>query len=141
MWDAMLAAEFNHSRGATHTKPRLQRPRLVVDAGVDDAAVVSALVTRYARFLLEQQKPLLRKTPCDLQRNRESDNSAAHDDNVVARGIHGSRALAHRQARRVRDRTDLRKNGASYIATRYWTIKITDVLWLIVPDTPCTVTE
>ena len=52
----MLEAELDHRRGSTDAKTRLQRARLVVDAGVNDAAVVSALVARDAVFFLQEQQ-------------------------------------------------------------------------------------
>ena len=42
--DGVFAAELDHGRGARHAEAGFQRAGLVVDAGVDDAAVVSALV-------------------------------------------------------------------------------------------------
>src|SRR6202522_78204 len=52
MRNAVLAAKFHHGRGSGHAQPRLQRSRLVVDPGVDDTAVVSALVAGDAVFFL-----------------------------------------------------------------------------------------
>ena len=46
---AVLLAEAVHELAALDAVPRLQRARLVVEAGVDDAAVVAGLVRRRAR--------------------------------------------------------------------------------------------
>jgi len=52
----MLAAELDHGRGSAHAKTRLHGTGLVVNAGVNDAAVVSALVTGNPVFFFEQQE-------------------------------------------------------------------------------------
>ena len=49
MRDGVFAAELDHGRGAGHAEAGLQRAGLVVDAGVDDAAFVSALWWRASR--------------------------------------------------------------------------------------------
>src|SRR5437667_7688856 len=53
--DAVLVAVRVELTAALHAEARLQRARRVVDAGVDDTAVVTRLVARRARLLLEHE--------------------------------------------------------------------------------------
>ena len=81
--DVVLAAELDHGGGAGDAESRLQRTGLVVEAGVDDAAVVSALVAGDAVFFLQNQKPQMGKAARDFERDGEADHTAADDDYVV----------------------------------------------------------
>ena len=84
----MLAAELNHGRGAHDAEASLHRARLVIDAGVNHAAVVSALVAGNAVFLFQHQQLEMRQAARDFEGDAESDNSTADDDQVVARIDH-----------------------------------------------------
>ena len=64
--DAVFAAELDHGCGAGNAEARLKRSGLVVNARVDDAAVVAALVAGHGLFLFEKQKPLSGETASDL---------------------------------------------------------------------------
>jgi len=86
--DAVLAAELDHGRGSGNTEARLQRARLVVDARVDKAAVVAALVAGNAVFFLQDQKPQAWEAACDFESNGKAYDAAADDDYVVARVGH-----------------------------------------------------
>jgi len=55
MLQAVLAAEFHHGGGALDAKLGLQGSGLVINAGVNHAAVVPALVTGDSVFLFDQQ--------------------------------------------------------------------------------------
>src|SRR5579859_4234567 len=83
--NAMLAAELHHCGGSRHAQPRLQRTGLVVDAGVNYAAVVPALVAGNSTFLLQHQQALAREAAGDLQPYTEANGAATDDDYVVAR--------------------------------------------------------
>src|SRR5262249_10828813 len=63
--------------------PRLQRSRLVVQAGVDDAAVVAALVRREMVLRLQDCQRAVRLLAQRVRRG-DTDDPAADDDNVVA---------------------------------------------------------
>ena len=53
MRQAMGAAKLDHGLRALDTQPCLQRSGFVVNAGVNDAAVVAALVPGHAVFFLQ----------------------------------------------------------------------------------------
>ena len=50
----VLAAELHHGRGALDAKLGFQGTRLVVDAGVNHATVVSTLMTGHPVFFFDQ---------------------------------------------------------------------------------------
>ena len=86
--NSVLAAELDHGRRSTDAQLGFHRPWLVVDAGMNHAAVVSALVAGNAVFLLQNQEPTTWKAARDFERNPESDHTTADDDYVVARIAH-----------------------------------------------------
>src|ERR1700688_2508161 len=88
VWNAVLAAEVNHGRGSGDAEAGLQGSGLVIDAGVNDAAVVSALVASDTVFFLEEQEPQVGKTARDFERDAKADGATADDDHVVARVGH-----------------------------------------------------
>ena len=76
------SAQYSYSRGrALHAQPRLQRAGRVVDAGVDDAAVVRGLVLAQRALALEHDhaQPAQRQRP----RGREPHDPSAGDRDVV----------------------------------------------------------
>ena len=88
----MFTAKLNHCGCARHAQLCFQGTGFVIDAGMDDAAVVAALMTADVIFFLEQKKAHARKSPRDFERHRQADNSAADDNDAVARLSHGSSA-------------------------------------------------
>src|SRR5207244_2650493 len=70
----------------------LVRPRLVIDAGVDHAAVVTRLVAPEARLLLDHSDATTRKVLGERQCRRQTDNPAADDSDVVGAVTHGGRS-------------------------------------------------
>ena len=87
--DGVFAAELNHGRGAGQAEAGFQRAWFVVDTGVDDAAVVSALVAGNAVFFFENEETEMGETTCDLEGDGEAYDAAADDDYVVVRVGHG----------------------------------------------------
>src|SRR5579872_128133 len=85
---AMLAAELHHRGGSGDAQPSLQRSGLVVDAGVDHAAIVPALVAGNTTFLLQHQQALAWEAARDLQRYTEANGATTDDDYVVPRIEH-----------------------------------------------------
>ena len=79
--DPALVAVRVQRRRAFHAQPRLQRARLVVEAGVDDAAVVRRLMGAERPLPLEHDHP----HPAQRERTggREPDDAAAHHRDVV----------------------------------------------------------
>ena len=75
----MLLAEALHGRGPGDAVARLQRAGLVVEAGVDDSAVMSGLVRGHAIFFLHDDQRHLWKAQRDLESCRQSDNPGAND--------------------------------------------------------------
>ena len=59
-------------------------PRLVINSGVNDTAIVPALMARDAIFLFEHEKTPARKAVRDFERDPESYRAASDDDYVVA---------------------------------------------------------
>jgi hypothetical protein len=58
---------------------------------MNDAAVVAALMAAYAIFLLKQQEAGAGKSARKFEGHGQADDSAAHDDDVVAGINHGLR--------------------------------------------------
>ena len=81
----MLAAELNHRSGSGNAEASLQGSGLVIDAGVNHAAVVAALVTGNAIFLFENQHTETGKASRNLKCNAEPDYASSDDDHVMAR--------------------------------------------------------
>ena len=82
-------------------EPRLERPGLVVDARVDDAARVAGLVGGDRRLALEHGDPEAVVAQGQLARDREADDPGADDDEVAfagrsALGMHAARLAAWR---------------------------------------------
>ena len=84
----MVAAELHHRCRPSNTKTCLQGSSFVVDAGVNDATVVTALVARNFAFFFQHKQFLMRKPSCDLERHAESDRACSNNDNVVTRVSH-----------------------------------------------------
>ena len=80
--DLMLVAEVDHSPPPRRTQLRLQRPRCVVDAGVEHAAVAAGLVERRGPFLFEYDDLPIGAPPTQLASGREPQDAGAHDDRV-----------------------------------------------------------
>src|ERR1700723_3549511 len=78
--NAMLTEKLPHGRRSRHAQSRFLRSGLVVNPGVDDAAVVSALVAGDAIFLLQDQEPELRKAECKFHRHIEGEQDSSHAD-------------------------------------------------------------
>src|SRR5215469_15837584 len=90
MRNSMLATELHHRGCTANAQARLQRTGLIVDTGVDDSAVVSALVPSNPFFLFDDEKLLMRKPARDLERHAEADDPASDHNNVVTGVGHGS---------------------------------------------------
>src|SRR5262249_14794698 len=86
--DPVLLAEVDHQVLAFDAELRLEGARLVVDAGVDDAAVVAGLVRAELRLLLEDDQPRAPGARGQRSRSGEADDASAHDGEVEA-FIHG----------------------------------------------------
>ena len=92
------AAKFHHGGGSLDTKLRLQGSGLVINAGVNDAAVVSALVPGDGVFLLDQQQSQIREQAGGVHRGRETYDSSTDDDDVETLIRHnGAQAGIQRQ--------------------------------------------
>src|SRR5215207_3032496 len=81
----MLLAELHEPLCPLLTKAGLQTPRLVVDAAVDHAAVVTGLVAGPACLLLEHHYACARVTLQKRPGTREPDDTAAYHREVVHR--------------------------------------------------------
>src|SRR2546425_4897640 len=81
--DAVGSAELHHQPRALDAEPRLGGAGLVVDAGVDDAAVVAGLVRGQRRLLLEDHEPCTGGARAERARGGERDDAAADDGQIV----------------------------------------------------------
>ena len=77
--DAVLLAERDHLPDSGDRKPGLHRSWLVVEAAMQHAAVVAALVLPYAGFLLQHRNGGARKFLGQSQSGGQPDDSAAND--------------------------------------------------------------
>ena len=82
--DAARFAVGDHPRGAVDAQARLQRSRRVVDAAVDDAAVVRALVRGRRRLALDDEHALRWAPREQLTGDGEPEDAGADDEGVVA---------------------------------------------------------
>jgi len=87
--NSVLATEGLHRGRALHAQFGLQRTGLVIDSGMNDAAVVSTLMAGHPVFFLDQQKAKLGEGAAKLQGGRKSYNSASDNHNVKALIRHG----------------------------------------------------
>jgi len=83
--DVVFAAELYHGRGTGYAEAGFQRAGLVIDAGVDDAAVVSALVAGDAVFFFENEETEMGEAAGDLEGDGEAYRAATDDDYVVTK--------------------------------------------------------
>ena len=89
MSDAVLAAEGGHRANAAHGKVGLHRTGLVVQARVEHARVVGALVLSELEFLLEHGHGALRPCAQQCTRGRQADEASTDYNN---RHCHPERA-------------------------------------------------
>ena len=82
--DAALLAVVVQARGALDAQPRLQRPGLVVDAGVDDAGVVAGLAGAHLVGGVDDGHAQRRTAREQLARAGQADDARPDDGEVVA---------------------------------------------------------
>ena len=80
--DAVLLAEVDQLLLAGHAEARFQRAGRVVDAGVQDAAVMAGLMLADLALFLQQHQPQARPAVQQFQRRRQPDDPAADDRDV-----------------------------------------------------------
>ena len=80
--DAVVAAEGGHFLDAGDGEAGLQGAGLVIEAGVEDAAVVAGLVKANAGFFFENDNLTAGKTGGELEGGGQADDAAADDDEV-----------------------------------------------------------
>src|SRR5271155_5157625 len=77
MGNVMLGAVTVKLARSLHAQTRLQRPRRVVEAGVNHARVVTRLMRSELRLALEQAHRQASVASAQLAREREAENAAA----------------------------------------------------------------
>jgi hypothetical protein len=82
MRDTFLAAEGDHGGGALNAEARLQRSRLVVEAGMDDTAVVAARVAAHVVLFLHDGETETGMAQKQFPGDGEPDHSAPYDRDV-----------------------------------------------------------
>ena len=95
--DAVRLGERLQTRLALAAQPSLERARRVVQAGVEDPAVVAGLVGRELRLLLEDGEPQVRRALGQAERRGQADDPAADDDDVVPIGHAATAPERHAQ--------------------------------------------
>jgi hypothetical protein len=103
--DAPLDAVCVHGLAALHAESRFQRPGRVVDACVNNSAVMPALVRRDLRLLLQHEDPQTLMAEKRLSGNGEPDNARA-DNHEVGRSVRTGAAQ-----RLLDSRVGLRQKG------------------------------
>ena len=86
----MLTAKLHHSSGTGYTVLRFQRTSFVIDAGMDDPAVVSRLMARNRGLFLENGKTSRRLLAYALKSRGQAHDSAADDNEIKLRVDHTS---------------------------------------------------
>src|SRR5690606_35383395 len=81
--NVVLATELLRRLGPFPAQPGLQRSRLIVDAGMDDAAVVPGLVTPEAVLLLKEDDLGASVAGSQRQRRCQADDTAPDDTVLV----------------------------------------------------------
>ena len=84
----MFDAEFNHCPVAFAGEPRLETTRFVINAGVNDPAVVSGLMASEGTLFLENSNALSRILAHCRERSRETYDASANDDEIKLT-VHG----------------------------------------------------
>ena len=84
MRNTLLFAELHHGRGAFNAKLGLERAGLVVEPGVDDAAVVACLVQGDAGFLFEDHGAEVRMFLLEFKRNGKAHNAATDNGDIAS---------------------------------------------------------
>ena len=83
MWDAMFPAELDYRTGARSGELRFETTWLVVDSGVNHAAVPPRLVLGGTILLLQQHDPCRRITAIQCHGRSQSKNSAPNDGKMI----------------------------------------------------------
>ena len=76
----MLGAERRHRTNALNRQAGLRGPRCVVQAGVQHAGVVAALVAAESGLLVEERQLKLWRSLQQREGRAEADQAAANDD-------------------------------------------------------------
>jgi len=79
----VLTAESDHGLCARYGEASLHGAGLVIEAGVDDAAVMAGLMCGHRGFLIEYQNPVGRETASEFQSGGEPDYTGSDDDNII----------------------------------------------------------
>ncbi len=80
--NAVVAAEALHRSSAGDAVARLQRAGAVIEAGVNDAAVVAGLVGGDAVFFFDDGDVHVREAASDFERGSQSYDACANDEQV-----------------------------------------------------------
>ena len=142
--DAPFVAVARQRRAAGYAGFRLERAGRVVDAGVDDPAIVAGLVPTELRLLLEDDQSGPGSAPDQLAGSRQADDPTAYDRNVTGPVSHAratilpeldSRGLPSRTDRTYRDNSPPPQEAtraaaatAARAAKRRWSVMRTGFL-------------
>ena len=93
VFNFVAVAEVNETVFAGHAEPGFPGAGTVVDAGVNDAAVVPGLVLRQARLFLNDGHAQIGAAFQQLHGRGQPDDAAAHDAHIVDTGFQGRGAV------------------------------------------------
>ena len=82
VWDAVFAAELHHRTCAGHAILRLQRAGPIVNAGVNDTAVMSGLMARDRSFFFQNGQTNSRVVAQRLKSRSQTNDSTADDGKI-----------------------------------------------------------
>jgi hypothetical protein len=85
----MLTAESHHRGGSFNAEPCLQRARFVVNARVNDSAIVSALVSGDASFFFKHRQAQAWKRSREMHGSRKADDACTYNDDIELILCHG----------------------------------------------------
>src|SRR4030095_16800073 len=83
MWNTVLAAKLYHRTRSGPGKHGFVAAWLIIDAGMDNAAVTATLVHRRMPFLFKQENLRPRTTPTQRHGCCQSDNPATDDRTII----------------------------------------------------------
>ena len=93
VWNVVPIAEVGQQLSAPHARLGLERAGLVIDAGVDDSAVVAGLMRRQPVLFFEHARTNARILAGDFQGGRQAENATADHTDVIRVG-HTAAVLA-----------------------------------------------
>jgi hypothetical protein len=87
--NSLLSAKALHRSASSDAIARLKGAGPVIDAGVDNAAIVAGLMSGHMVFFFDDQQAFTRESTREVEGSRESDNACTDNEQVCL-------AISHR---------------------------------------------